>query len=531
MPITVTTTSPDLTGTNDPAPIILIRGYGGLDVSDERKIAYQGFNDGTVYPKKRGENYIYEGLILRFLKSHWAYHDSTNVVGYYPVPPSTTRAKLPADLGQLDSRLFVDNRVVIDPDMAHQLLGSGWDINRTLWVFRYYDLNERDLKVYGEALIRLIDAIRALGALQNGGAGPRVNIIAHSMGGLIVRQAVQVNYPNQDRIAGNDINKIITLGTPHQGIAFQIFKHWLGIGDAGKEIEIFNPDKQSSTAEQMSFLNFGKHFPPERLLTVVGTNYRSYEVASASVLNRFFSLSGEYGWNYNRSDGLVKQDSAQIPGAHRTFVNKCHGGADSLVTSRETYEIAARFFFGNVHARLRLVSAKIKRGHDLFGESEFFFGVSVKPRGVDFDLFHQSAEAENCYGPFSHTDLSDPKPTFAWAGPDRLICELMLDTSRILQDDSIQTKDMVLRFDIYVGERDLHGFGFSDTLIFRGQYCVRAMLTGSLMLYQYIDVNTIKNDPDAGQGIQMNCINDEWQLVIDAEGFEGTLGIRLSSVA
>ena len=29
-----------------------------------------------------------------------------------------------------------------------------------------------------------------------------------------------------------------------------------------------------------------------------------------------------------------------------------------------------------------------------------FFGMSIKPRRVDFDLFHQSAEAENCYGPF-----------------------------------------------------------------------------------------------------------------------------------
>ena len=52
-------------------------------------------------------------------------------------------------------------------------------------------------------------------------------------------------------------------------------------------------------------------------------------------------------------------------------------------------------------------SAKVKRGQDLFGKSEFFFGVSIKPRRVDFDLFHQSAEAENCYGPFSTDDLTD----------------------------------------------------------------------------------------------------------------------------
>jgi hypothetical protein len=69
-----------------PLPLILIRGFGGLDVEDEKRIAYQGFNDGTVYPQKRGESYIYEGLILRFLKSSWRYQDATNVIGYYADP-------------------------------------------------------------------------------------------------------------------------------------------------------------------------------------------------------------------------------------------------------------------------------------------------------------------------------------------------------------------------------------------------------------------------------------------------------------
>ena len=69
--------------TRQPLPVVLVRGFGGLGVEDEKKMAYQGFNDGTVYPQKRGENYIYEGLILRFLKSSWQYQDATNVVGYY----------------------------------------------------------------------------------------------------------------------------------------------------------------------------------------------------------------------------------------------------------------------------------------------------------------------------------------------------------------------------------------------------------------------------------------------------------------
>ena len=62
-------------------------------------------------------------------------------------------------------------------------------------------------------------------------------------------------------------------------------------------------------------------------------------------------------------------------------MHKCHGGPDSLVTAREAFEVATRFFFGNITARLNL-DAKVKRGHDLFGKSEFFFGVSASSRAV-----------------------------------------------------------------------------------------------------------------------------------------------------
>jgi len=67
-----------------PRPLVLIRGYGGPDISGERASPYQGFNDGTVYPGKRGENYISEGFLLRALKStRYPYTDATNVIGYY----------------------------------------------------------------------------------------------------------------------------------------------------------------------------------------------------------------------------------------------------------------------------------------------------------------------------------------------------------------------------------------------------------------------------------------------------------------
>src|SRR5687768_13571252 len=102
-------------------PLILIRGFGGLSVDDERRLAYQGFNEGTVYPGKRGENYIYEGLVLKYLKSHWQYHDATNVVGYYPSPVLDPR-ELPTPLKALKPEYFTGHRVVVDPGTALDLM-------------------------------------------------------------------------------------------------------------------------------------------------------------------------------------------------------------------------------------------------------------------------------------------------------------------------------------------------------------------------------------------------------------------------
>jgi pimeloyl-ACP methyl ester carboxylesterase len=553
-------------------PIILIRGFGGLGVEDEKRIAYQGFNDGTVYPQKRGENYIYEGLVLRFLKSFWRYQDATNVVGYYP-SKVTVDSVLPPRLAERGYEhvkpqfeqlkkdgFFEGDQVIIDPGMALDLLDAPGNPLSSLWVFRYYDLNDRSFDTYGRALVRLIDFVRRLCSLKTGDDRPKVNIIAHSMGGLIVREAVQRSYERMAKdgrisvdpvtrkpdTADNCINKIVTLGTPHQGISFQILQKWIPV-EAADELQHFNPDFQKKSQE-VGFNRFGERFPLDRLLTVVGTNYRTYGVAPASLLNRLFSISDETGVAYNRSDGLVQQTSAQIPGALRTFVHKCHGGPDSLVTSREAYEIATRFFFGNVRARLRLLEAEISRGKDLFGKSEFVFGVSIKPRKVDFDLFHQSAEAENCYGPFNEKDLTDEPKQFPWAGPDRLIWEGFLDVRSILQNEYLKVKDMVLRLDFYVGERDLLGIGFSDNVIFRKQYYVRAVLEPALAMFLHTNEDfmlsttapnwdQLKNRQlsavdQAGtpEGWPMEQVPEGWEFTIEGTGFRGRLRVELEAV-
>ena len=532
--------------TRNHQPLILIRGFGGLGVEEEKKLTYQGFNDGTVYPHKRGENYIYEGLILRFVKSDWQYQDATNVVGYYSEPakqeqqlPDELNIQVPEDLrDQYQSReeFFFGDRVIIDPGMAlylqQTMKARNIDPCRSIWVFRYYDLNDRKFKTYGEMLVRLIDFIRALATHQNGTA-PKVNIIAHSMGGLIVREAIQRTYPESTskRKAENYINKVVTLGTPHQGITFQVLDEWIPPVKAEEELEHFSPEFQRDKGNAAAYVRFSEFFPPERLLTVVGTNYRSYLIKPSSWLNRLFSVSGEFGANYNRSDGLVKQAYAQIPNAPRTFVHKCHGGPDSLTTARESFEVATRFFFGDIRARLRMMEAKVMRGMDLFGKSEFFFGVTIKPRGVDFELFHQSAEAENSYGPFSSKELSDEEPRFGWAGENKLIWEGWLDTEKIRATKGVP-KNLVFRIDFYVGERDVFGVGFSDNVIFRRQYYTRAVLESELKLYLYPDERFAKPNFKDTDKYQMETRNGGWHFKVggDKLGFTGEFRIELDEI-
>ncbi|MFJ2239467.1 esterase/lipase family protein [Streptomyces sp. NPDC087859] len=532
-------------------PLILVRGFGGPDVGGVRRNAYQGFNEGTVYPSRRGENFIYEGFVLRALKyPEHPYRDATNVVGYYTRP-------LPVPPGAWDwDDDLLSGSVVLDPGMADRVLRDG--VDGTLWIYRYYDLEPRTIEGYGAGLVRLIDIIRRAAA-RNGGGGepfPGVDIVAHSMGGLVVRAALR---QMSDAPAGEPrpeelVHRIVTLGTPHRGIAFQVLPrvlvdHVPGVAEAADELAAFDPGSTE-------FRRWNDWFPVERVLTVVGTDHRGFGVAIASVANRIVSLTDEGSLVHNRSDGLVKQASAQLPGAPRTFVHKCHGGPDSLITSREAFEIAMRFFHGTHHVRLHLESAQVLRGKDFFGRSEFYFGVSVKPRGVDFDLFHQSPEAENCYGPFRSDRLTDGPPpleeelneplsaagdrTTGWAGPGRLIWEGWVDrTVRPATPDG--APGLVFRLDVYLGERDSFGIGFSDNVVFRKQYYLQLLTDDGdePALYLHTGEGRLtdsREELEAATRVESTGVvraegsgrDGAWRFPVKGTGFEATLAVSFT---
>lgn len=549
-------------------PLILVRGFGGMNISETQTNPYQGFNDGTVYPRKRGDNYIYEGFILRALKSlDYPYRDATNVVGYY-----RNTGPFPNDFSKYVDQDPVSGDIVVDRSIEEKILSHG--TSGTIWVYRYYDLRPRSLEKYGWGLARLINLIEQSTELH-GEKFRGVDIVAHSMGGLVTRECIFALDTSEKGSAKQKVHRIVTLGTPHRGIAFQripplllqaqpLIARALRVlkgandndeettedDDARNELESFDP-------HQISFRRWEKAFDIRRILTVVGTNFESYKEHLSSALNQFDSAFDEGRLESNRSDGLVKQASAQLPGAPRTFVHKCHGGTDSLVTSREAYEISMRFFHGTHRVSLSLDEAKIIRGGSwrFDGRREFYFGVSVKPRNIDFDLFAQTPWAQNCYGPFHTQDLSDKLPdlqkeltkplaefgddTTGWAGPNRLIWESWVDAGATQGD----AQGIVFRVDFYMGERDASGGGYSDNVLFRQQYFVQAFPGKQPALFIHMDEKHLgthdapgeaelrslatSNDSGVTQAQMVKGAPSTWSFDIKGLEFAATLNIHI----
>jgi hypothetical protein len=144
-------------------------------------------------------------------------------------------------------------------------------------------------------------------------------------------------------------------------------------------------------------------------------------------------------------------------------------------------------------------------------------------------LFHQSADAENCYGPFSTADMSDSPLAFDFAGDNRLIWEGQLDVRSILNDPENTTKDAVIRAEFYLGERDLFGIGFSDNVIFHQQYYLRAVLLPDQPVKMFLhEDEQFQVDPTSGTPLGTTA--DGWQFDVSGSGFSATFGVELAMV-
>ena len=324
----------------DRLPVVYVRGYAGATAGIDSQVddPFYGFNLGATHVRVGGDGdpmfYQFEGPMLR---------------------------------------LIIDEnyRLLVRGDQQ-QFLNDAEDgtiPQESLWVYRFYDqaattfvpqphegfierffsgLHKRvtadgfDIETAAAGLYDLIMTIRAKTGAD------KVLVVAHSMGGLVVRCMMQKICFQGDRVPAKSIvAKFFTYGTPHGGISFNIAAlDWAqqAFGPAGADI--FAPEKMygyltpgkkfgdlpGRGARWDPQLVDEKVFSADDIFCLIGTDPKDYGVSRVVV--------------GPKSDGLVRIEHAYVRGANRAYVYKSHSGSYGEVNSEEGYQNLRRFLFG-----------------------------------------------------------------------------------------------------------------------------------------------------------------------------------------
>ncbi|MFF2658321.1 esterase/lipase family protein [Kitasatospora sp. NPDC058032] len=425
-------------------PIIYVRGYAGGTPGIEKAVTdpFYGFNQGSTHIRVgRQDNpvlYQFESPLLRLHLDD----------GYHIVVEGGPRPQKEEDP---------------PPE--------------SIWIHRFYDLcsgswggraQSFDLETAARDLLRLIDHVR-----ERTGAR-RVNLVAHSMGGLICRCLLQKIIPAERNERATDyVAKLFTYGTPHGGITFAV---GFGVPEALRDLfdingaDIFGPDRMyqyltpapdpDGPPDGWRAVDIGDddgsgpaanaagRFPLDRVFCMVGTDARDYDVGHG--------ISSEAVGP--RSDGLVQIENAQVTGANRAFAYRSHSGAYGLVNSEEGYQNLRRFLFGDVRADTDLVDVRLPGDPEVTWQAE----VRVTARGLPV-LMHERAAPHWCPIQLSDPTEASLRARAATAGDGAVPLATTFLSSRLRPQDSGALR-FVLDLNL-LSLRETHGlFGFGDHL-------------------------------------------------------------------
>lgn len=351
-------------------PLVYVRGFAGGTRGIDKAVddPFYGFNEGSTHIRVGARNQPYfhqfESPLLRLLREE----------GY---------------------------ELLVKGDQAAYLAEHDEIPANTVWIHRFYDRSattwggspqEYRLENAAVDLLDLVDRLR-----EKTGA-PAVNLVAHSMGGLICRSLLQKVLPDRGRSA-DCVAKLFTYGTPHGGITFDLggglferVRDTLGIAGA----DIFGPRRMyeylTPQAEQdpegpprgwdaREMPQGPGTLPVERVFCLVGTDPTDYDVA--------FGLSSAAVGPH--SDGLVQIERAYVPGAQRAFVHRSHSGRYGMVNSEEGYQNLRRFLFGDTRIEASLVDFRLPGDDDLVWQGD----VRLSVRGLPV-VMHERLAAHWC---------------------------------------------------------------------------------------------------------------------------------------
>ncbi len=387
-------------------PVIYVRGFAGGrgGINDAVADPFYGFNEGSVQVRvvdsARPQFHQFESPLLRLMIDH-------------------------------------EYQLLVEGNQATylQTRGDGDVPAATIWVHRFYDDYSTELVTDAPAfsiesasqkLFEMVQLVR-----RRTGA-PRVFLVAHSMGGLVVRGMLQRVIPDtlgpdgRPLVASDLVDRVFTYATPHGGIEFDVgfgllekLRDTLGVQGA----DIFGPRRMreyltpaSATGPEGGFdatvLPDGS-FPRERFFCLVGTNASDYDVA--------LGLSARAVGP--RSDGLVQIDNAYIDKAPRAFVHRSHSGRYGIVNSEEGYQNLRRFLFGDLEVTADLTGLRLPGTRD--DDTVWQLESQMSIRGLPVVLHEQSA-AHLCpiqiERPRTTDDAARPVPlvrTYLWSKASR----------------------------------------------------------------------------------------------------------------
>lgn len=356
-------------------PIVYVRGYAGATAGIDRQVddPFYGFNLGSTHVRvgRQGDPvfYQFESPLLRLILDE----------GY---------------------ELYVKGNQAEYLDRKE----DGGVSPATVWIHRFYDVSastwgekpeEFRLERAAEDLLTLIETLqRKTGAVT-------VDLIAHSMGGLICRSLIQKIIPDKyggERRATDIVGRLFTYGTPHGGIEFAVGGGMIerlrdAFGAAGSDVfgpgrmyEYLTPERARQAdgppeGWKPQEMPDDDNFPLANMLCLIGTDPEDYQAArglSAKAVGA-------------KSDGLVQIENAYVPGANHAFVHRSHSGRYGLVNSEEGYQNLWRFLFGDVKVTADLVHLRIPQGEEVLWQAE----VRLSVRGLPI-LMHEQSAAHAC---------------------------------------------------------------------------------------------------------------------------------------
>jgi pimeloyl-ACP methyl ester carboxylesterase len=376
-------------------PIIYVRGFAGGAQAIDKAVddPFYGFNEGSTHVR----------------------------IGAHGVPR----------FYQFESpllRLMIDYKYELIVNGNQQRLlqeaATGTLPAQTIWVYRFYDSSASTFDK-PPAPYRIEEAARGLAeyisqVLDKTKDADQVYLVAHSMGGLVCRSAIQrfmyrpdlTPTPDQisagagsvqdpgsmkgrqpaDAPAAFPVSKVVTYGTPHGGIDIDLggsIGDWVmeTFGPNGSDIFKEPRMRQYLCPEGMegfepeggwdSRVPYFSALPAERFLSLVGTNPADYDVAR--------------GWSSRavgiKSDGLVQIRNAYVKGSNRAYIYRSHSGRYGLVNSEEGYQNLRRFLFGTLKVALNLSNLDLDTTRGTVWQAD----VALAIREVPVLMHYQSA--------------------------------------------------------------------------------------------------------------------------------------------